>query len=98
MCNILNAQDNAARIKNHPVPTWWKDAKFGIFIHWGVYSVPSFADHDYAEWYWVHKSQGKAKEFQWKFDDDQLIIDVPANLVLDFPFQYAYTFRIENIE
>ncbi len=23
-------------------PTWFKDAKFGIFIHWGLYSVPSW--------------------------------------------------------
>ena len=29
------------------VPEWYKDAKFGIFIHWGVYSVPSFG----SEWY-----------------------------------------------
>ena len=27
-----------------PAPAWYLDAKFGIFIHWGVYSVPSFAD------------------------------------------------------
>ena len=26
-----------------PCPQWWKDAKFGIFVHWGVYSVPAFA-------------------------------------------------------
>lgn len=33
-------------------PTWWEDAKFGIFIHWGVYSVPAFtAKGNYAEWY-----------------------------------------------
>ena len=32
---------------------WWSDAKFGIFIHWGVYSVPAFAPKgEYAEWYW----------------------------------------------
>ncbi|WP_316811702.1 alpha-L-fucosidase [Pedobacter heparinus] len=24
-------------------PTWWTDAKFGIFIHWGLYSVPAYA-------------------------------------------------------
>jgi alpha-L-fucosidase len=24
-------------------PQWFKDAKFGIFIHWGVYSVPAWA-------------------------------------------------------
>ncbi|ACT02916.1 alpha-L-fucosidase [Paenibacillus sp. JDR-2] len=29
------------------VPDWYKDAKFGIFIHWGVYAVPAFAN----EWY-----------------------------------------------
>jgi len=34
------------------VPQWWKDAKFGIFIHWGVYSVPGYSKKgDYAEWY-----------------------------------------------
>jgi alpha-L-fucosidase len=20
---------------------WWREAKFGLFIHWGVYSVPA---------------------------------------------------------
>jgi alpha-L-fucosidase len=36
-----------------PVPAWWSDAKFGIFIHWGPYSVPAFASKgEYAEWYW----------------------------------------------
>jgi alpha-L-fucosidase len=31
----------------NPVPEWFKDAKFGIYFHWGVYSVPAFAN----EWY-----------------------------------------------
>ena len=30
-------------LNTRPCPQWWKDAKFGIFIHWGVYSVPAFA-------------------------------------------------------
>jgi alpha-L-fucosidase len=30
-----------------PVPEWFKDAKFGIYFHWGVYSVPAFSN----EWY-----------------------------------------------
>ena len=29
------------------VPDWFRNAKFGIFLHWGVYSVPAFAN----EWY-----------------------------------------------
>ena len=31
----------------YEVPQWFKDAKLGIFIHWGVYSVPAFGN----EWY-----------------------------------------------
>ena len=34
-------------LKNYQVPQWYQDAKFGIFLHWGVYSVPAFAN----EWY-----------------------------------------------
>jgi alpha-L-fucosidase len=34
-------------LQKYQVPEWYKDAKFGIFIHWGVYSVPAFG----SEWY-----------------------------------------------
>ncbi len=34
---------NWASLDARPVPQWWKDAKFGIFVHWGPYSVPAFA-------------------------------------------------------
>jgi alpha-L-fucosidase len=63
ICFLSFAQNENRQISSYQVPDWWKNAKFGIFIHWGVYSVPSFADHDYAEWYWAHKSDGKAKKF-----------------------------------
>jgi alpha-L-fucosidase len=36
--------------QNYKVPRWFQDAKFGIFIHWGVYSVPAHA----SEWYSKH--------------------------------------------
>eukprot|EP00696_Hemimastix_kukwesjijk_P005579 gnl/Hemi2/17015_TR5651_c0_g1_i1.p1 gnl/Hemi2/17015_TR5651_c0_g1~~gnl/Hemi2/17015_TR5651_c0_g1_i1.p1 ORF type:complete len:461 (-),score=142.41 gnl/Hemi2/17015_TR5651_c0_g1_i1:167-1549(-) len=37
-----------------PLPGWFDEAKIGLFIHWGVYSVPSFACpvDGSAEWYW----------------------------------------------
>jgi alpha-L-fucosidase len=54
-------------LDRHPLPEWYDDAKLGIFIHWGLYSVPGWAplvhpEHDftsedyiknnpYAEWY-----------------------------------------------
>src|SRR5438132_1581408 len=34
-------------LKNYEAPEWYKDAKFGIFIHWGAYSVPAYG----SEWY-----------------------------------------------
>ena len=36
-----------ASLDKYQVPKWYEDAKFGIFIHWGVYSVPAFG----SEWY-----------------------------------------------
>jgi alpha-L-fucosidase len=39
-------------LDTHPVPRWYKDAKFGIFIHWGAYAVPAGTSrHQAAEWY-----------------------------------------------
>ncbi|XP_078042940.1 alpha-L-fucosidase isoform X2 [Augochlora pura] len=35
-------------LDSRPLPKWYDDAKFGIFIHWGVFSVPSFG----SEWFW----------------------------------------------
>lgn len=32
---------------NYKAPDWYEDGKFGIFIHWGLYSVPAFGN----EWY-----------------------------------------------
>lgn len=40
-------------LDSRPIPQWWAKAKFGIFIHWGIYAVPSFSSKDtYSEWYW----------------------------------------------
>lgn len=40
-------------LDSRPAPNWYLDAKLGIFIHWGVYSVPAYAAPDsYSEWYW----------------------------------------------
>jgi alpha-L-fucosidase len=45
-----------ANLVAHESPQWFDDAKFGIFIHWGPYSVPAWGNstphESYAEWYW----------------------------------------------
>ncbi len=60
-------QPNWESIRTHEVPEWYHDAKLGIFVHWGLYSVPAwatpvgelgsvdwdrwFTNNPYAEWY-----------------------------------------------
>lgn len=47
-------------LKTYQTPDWFRDAKFGIFIHWGVYSVPSFAN----EWYPRNMYRTGTEEFK----------------------------------
>jgi len=39
--------DSVSIAQNYKIPDWFRDAKFGVFIHWGVYSVPGFGN----SWY-----------------------------------------------
>ena len=39
-------------LDTRPIPHWFENAKFGIFIHWGLYSVPMWSPKGtYSEWY-----------------------------------------------
>ncbi|KAH7383402.1 glycoside hydrolase superfamily [Cadophora sp. MPI-SDFR-AT-0126] len=50
----------------HSNPDWFHEIKYGIFIHWGIYSVPAFGNvgwqEDYSEWYWKRMNDGP----EWK--------------------------------
>jgi alpha-L-fucosidase len=86
-------------LDKRPTPAWFTDAKFGIFIHWGVYSVPAYAPVipgklAYAEWYWNAMTSGqkpKANAIQsgtWAYHQKQY--------GADFPYQnFAPQFRAE---
>ena len=53
-------------LDQRPMPQWFLDAKFGVFIHWGVYSVPAWgAQDEYAEWYWHHIRSDDPKRTSW---------------------------------
>ena len=65
-------KSNWESLDSRPVPQWFSDSKFGIFIHWGVYSVPSWGPtgdsigvyDKYAEWYWRKMDQpGKVQKY-----------------------------------
>lgn len=49
-------------LDSRPLPTWYDQGKVGIFIHWGVYSVPSYIN----EWFWWSwKSDGSEAHDQY---------------------------------
>ncbi len=53
-------QPNWESLEKYKIPDWYQDAKFGIFIHWGLYSVPAFG----SEWYPRAMYLQGSKEFQ----------------------------------
>lgn len=81
-------------LHQYRVPTWFKQAKFGIFIHWGLYSVPAFDN----EWYsrnmyqegsaaflhhqqkWGHQSEFGYKDFIPLFKAERFDADAWAAL------------------
>ena len=62
-------------LSGHKIPDWYYEAKLGIFIHWGIYSVPAYACEWYPRWmyckdsreYNYHKEKfGDPKDFGYK--------------------------------
>lgn len=71
LCFSASAQYSAdwESLDKRATPGWFEDAKFGIFIHWGVYSVPAWATLSnadgfgsfYSEWYWERLNNSMLK-------------------------------------
>ncbi|HHT72428.1 MAG TPA: alpha-L-fucosidase [Firmicutes bacterium] len=67
--------DDWDSLGNYQVPEWYRNAKFGIFIHWGVYSVPAFGNEWYPRQMYIQgspeyehhiKTYGNHKDFGYK--------------------------------
>jgi len=58
---------NWESLDSRPTPTWFLDAKFGVFIHWGVYAVPAWGmPQQYSEWYWNRLMSKEEKWAPWR--------------------------------
>jgi len=71
LCSERSGGHDWETLNRRACPAWWTDAKFGIFIFWGVYSVPAYAPtksasvYDcYAEHYWRFLDRKKKKDFK----------------------------------
>ena len=90
-------EPNWESLDRRPTPAWFSEARFGIFIHWGTYSVPAYAPVipgklAYAEWYWHAMTNGRdnptAGELEkgtWAFHKRVYGSDIPYQ---DFASQF----------
>ena len=54
-------QPSWSSLDHRETPSWWKDAKFGVFIHWGLYSVPAYAP--------VHEVEGVYEKYAEHYEN-----------------------------
>ncbi|MEM7736299.1 MAG: alpha-L-fucosidase [Deinococcota bacterium] len=92
-----------ASLKHHPVPTWFCDAKFGIYFHWGPYSVPAYDNEWYSRNMYIQGSQayehhlktyGPLDSFGYKdfipmFTADKLDVDAWVDLFQNAGAKFA---------
>ena len=57
-CHAEKYLPNWASIDSRPLPPWYDQAKIGIFVHWGVFAVPSLQ----SEWFWYDWKGRKTPE------------------------------------
>lgn len=89
-------EDTWSSLSEYRVPRWYRDAKFGIFLHWGVFSVPAFG----SEWYSRHMYLEGSREFDHhraEFGDQKHFgykDFIPSFTMKDFdPDKWANLFR-----
>ncbi|XP_076450400.1 alpha-L-fucosidase-like [Babylonia areolata] len=79
-------EPNWASLDSRPLPSWYDESKIGIFLHWGVFSVPSYLN----EWFW----------WDWKGAKNPAAVEfMLANYKPDFTYgDFAPDFKAEFYE
>nr|CAH7755772.1 unnamed protein product [Callosobruchus chinensis] len=80
--NCAKYEPNWDSLDTRPAPKWFDEAKIGIFLHWGVFSVPSFG----SEWFWK----------DWQSGSHPYVHFMKENYAPDFKYQeFAKDFHAE---
>lgn len=92
-------QDDWAVLEARKTPEWFADAKLGIFIHWGLYSVPAWSPKGtYSEWYkyWL---ENKTLMGNGDFTGTEIYDYHVANYGKDFHYRdFAPMFKAQNFD
>ncbi|KAJ8319224.1 hypothetical protein KUTeg_004315 [Tegillarca granosa] len=59
LANAVKYEPNWKSLDSRPLPSWYDSSKIGIFLHWGVFSVPAFD----GAWFWFYWRTQKAKKY-----------------------------------
>lgn len=106
ICEVIRQgayQDSWDSLSGFRMPAWFEEAKFGIFIHWGLYSVPAFRNEWYSRNMYVQgspefehhiRAYGPQKDFGYKdfiplFTADQFDPDAWAGIFADAGARYV---------
>ncbi len=76
-------------LDNHSAPEWFRDAKFGMFVDWGLYSIPAYAPSGYPDWY-LWRMNADTKEYHDEFWGEDFKADdfIPLFTAEDFDADY----------
>ncbi|XP_064478244.1 alpha-L-fucosidase-like isoform X1 [Ornithodoros turicata] len=98
MCTLVllsraRYEPNWKSLDTRPLPSWYDEAKIGIFVHWGVFSVPSFGN----EWFWmnwVRKRPGVVKFMKTNYKPGFTYPDFAPHFTAEFfdPGEWADIF------
>lgn len=88
-------EPNWESLDARPLPSWYDEVKLGIFIHWGVFSVPSFGN----EWFWwnweVLKQPDYVDFMKKNYPPGFQYTDFASQFTTEFfdPYQWADLFK-----
>lgn len=90
-------------LNQRPYPQWFSDAKLGIFVHWGLYSVPAYAGKEgYGEWLYkglLSRDPGRLRAMSYYADTTLPVREMYAQLTRHWhaelwqPDEWAQMFR-----
>ena len=87
-------EPNWKSLDARPLPAWFDDVKVGIFIHWGVFSVPSYGS-EWFWWYWKSKIPGYVEFMKKNYPPDFTYADFARDFRAEFydPDHWADVFE-----
>lgn len=81
-----NYQPTWESIDSRPLPSWYDESKLGIFVHWGVFSVPSFS----SEWFWYNWKTQKLPGVEQFMSDNYRSDFTYADFAKDFSAEFFF--------